>query len=731
MTWRLAIDFGTSNTAAALDANGVVRPVSLSDGGITMPSAVVLTPSGFRVGDEAINAQLRHPDGFERTPKALIGRGDVVLGGKIVSPEDLITEVYSSVRETALRRQNNEPPREVWLTHPVAWAPSQIEALRKGAIAAGFNADTIHTVSEPIAAAAHYARNQHAAPGSRVAVFDFGGGTLDLAVLERAPQSPVGYRVLAYGGDPVLGGRTFDARLLDWTLDTLRSRGHQELADRLHQPRTMAELRAQSSLGRAVTAAKTELSTRPDADISVSLGEEDAVVTITRGEYERLIAGDIERAAKLLQDVFDRVSGEKPALVYLTGGSSRTPAISRMIRERTSLQIATLDDPKLVTAEGALYVNAAGSGGQGRPPQAAGRPPQRPAPRPGGPGPSGPRPNGPNGPRPNGARPGGLARQQGPNGQGPRSHGPGHGGPTNGGPARQQGPNGPRPSNGPRPGSPNNGPRPSNGPRPNNGPRPSNGPRPGGPGPNGPRPNGPRPGGGGPRSGAPSGRPPAPRRPGGTPPQPPKPAVKKRNIPLIIALVIIGIAAVIGLVWGGVALFNSTNSSSRSDGSAPTGDVDCWDGSRAETGKNCPELTGEAGLKWIVPVEDGTCSSSSFEAKSSLECTWYDEPYASLHLLEFDSADTAVAYGETSYGSSGSEWDLDGKSSGTAWEGDFDHGSGGYSYYYVYKDLPYGIFVRFDNDSSGDHGSIDDIQDRFSPRSYRKVAAAVAVTDRV
>lgn len=697
MTWRLAIDFGTSNTAAAIDANGVVRPVSLSDGGITMPSAVVLTPSGFRVGDEALNAQLRHPDGFERTPKALIGRGDVVLGGKIVSPEDLITEVYSSVRETALRRQNNEPPREVWLTHPVAWAPSQIESLRKGAIAAGFRPDTIRTVSEPIAAAAHYARNQQAAPGSRVAVFDFGGGTLDLAVLERAPQSPVGYRVLAYGGDPVLGGRTFDARLLDWTLDTLRSRGHQELADRLHQPRTMAELRAQSALGSAVTAAKTELSTRPDADISVSLGEEDAVVTITRGEYERLIAGDIERAAKLLQDVFDRVSGERPALVYLTGGSSRTPAISRMIRERTNLQIATLDDPKLVTAEGALYVNAAGAGRRGRPPQAPGRQqPRRGAP-------------GPNGPRPGAQRPGGQppARQHSggarPNGPHTRPNPAGGGAPAQTGPMRQPGqrptlaPGARQP--GPNPGSPN-------GQRPN-GPAPR---------PNAPRPAS-RPGGGAPR--------PADRRPA---PQPAKPATKKRNVPLIIGLVILALAVVVGLIWGGVALFGG--GSKPSAGSAPSGKVTCWDDSTAEAGKNCPALTGEAALKWIVPVDDASCRSSNFEAKTALECTWYDEPYASMHLLEFDSADTAIAYGENSYGGSGSEWTLDGKASGTTWEGDFDQGSGGYSYYYVYQDLPYGIFVRFDNDSSGNHGKIEDLKRHFDPKTYRKVSTAVAVADR-
>lgn len=123
MAWRLAIDFGTSNTAAAIHTIGNVRPVALSDVSISMPSAIVLTPNGYRVGDEAINAQLRHPDGFERTPKTLIGRSEVVLAGKIVDPEEIAREIYSYVRAASLRRQNNEPPAEVWLTHPSPGRP--------------------------------------------------------------------------------------------------------------------------------------------------------------------------------------------------------------------------------------------------------------------------------------------------------------------------------------------------------------------------------------------------------------------------------------------------------------------------------------------------------------------------------------------------------------------------------------------------------------------------------
>lgn len=718
MAWRLSIDFGTSNTAAAIDAHGRVGPISLADGSLSMPSAIVLTPTGFRVGQEAINAQLRHPDGFERTPKAMIGRGEVVLAGKIVEPKEIAREVYAYVREAALRRQDNQEPAEVWLTHPVAWAPSQIETLRDAAVAAGFAKESIRTVNEPIAAAAHFARNHQAAPGSRVAVFDFGGGTLDIAVLERAPQEPQGFRVLAFGGDPVLGGRTFDARLLDWTLETLAGRGHEELTKRLHQPKTMSELRAQTSLSRAVTAAKMELSTRPDADISVSLGEEDAVVTITRQEYERLIKDDLDRAAKLLTDVFETVKGPKPEVLYLTGGSSRTPSISSMIRERTGIRIATLDDPKLVTAEGALHVTPLGAKGPraSAAPRSSARSPQRPNPRPA-PAPSANRPGVPGdsgmsagrfpqqaGPVPGGQFAGpqhraqplathpapntqrvGTGRPPGPNQQPPRQQAP-----------NQQKPNPHGPTNGqsaPRPSAPVEHRPPQHAPRPAHQPQPF-------------------------ASASSSGS-----------------APKKKKRTMLIIGVIVGALLLGGGIWGGIALFNQGRVDQVKDGKVDlpevaSGTIECWDGTTAASGKSCSELTGQSALEWLAPTDGASCKSASLGVKNARECTWYDYPDTHFYAMEFDSYDEALQYGEDAYADGGQVWQIAGEDSGTKFEGDFTEGSGGYSHYYVYEGLPYGIFVRLDNDSSGKHGTVTDIESRVHPKSWDDVAYAVASADR-
>lgn len=431
MNWVLSCDFGTSNTTAAeIDEDGRIRAIGLEDQGTSMPSAVALTPSGTRVGQSAVNAQLVHPEGFESAPKMLIGQESVVYGKRFVKPEELVEAVYSTVRKVALARHNGREPRELWLTHPVAWAPSQLEVLKRGAARAGFDPATIRLVPEPIAAATHYATSRSIQPGTRVAVFDFGGGTLDIAVLERAPQAEGGYRVLAYGGDPLLGGRSFDNRLIEWALKTARESGHADLVERIENPRDAKELRAKLALRRAVTAAKIELSTHADADIPMQVGELEHVVTITRDEYEQLISADVERGGKLVRDVLDRVGGAKPEAIYLTGGSSRTPSIARMLHRVTGLIPATFDDPKLVVSEGALRVRPAVTvGSQQRPgnqpiPAIASSPGVQGPRRPGAPGlrpaPAGrPLPQGQGGQRPSGPRPQGTG-PQGPHGTGPQ-----------------------------------------------------------------------------------------------------------------------------------------------------------------------------------------------------------------------------------------------------------------------------------------------------------------------
>ncbi|MCS5732653.1 Hsp70 family protein [Herbiconiux daphne] len=360
--WALAIDFGTSNTAAATHGVVGIRPLSLETNSTTMPSAVLLAGSVIVVGRAAENQRRLHPERYEGAPKSRIGETSILLGEQLVDPVLLVSHVIASVRDKALAQFGQVMPHRLWLTHPAAWSNEKLDALVQAAVLAGFDRAAITLVAEPIAAVHHFAQAMHLAPGSRVAVFDFGGGTCDVAVLERTSDSTPGseYRILGADGDAHLGGNDFDDRLYQWVLAELSQQGEPELLAALEAP---AGLGARLTLRDAVRAAKEDVSAYPSSTIAVGAGGREAAVTITRVEYEQLIAPDVERAAVLLRRVLDATGTPPNALeaLYLTGGSSRTPAVHRAVEAVIGRSPVTLDDPKLVVAEGALFTPVAGT----------------------------------------------------------------------------------------------------------------------------------------------------------------------------------------------------------------------------------------------------------------------------------------------------------------------------------------------------------------------------------
>lgn len=360
MSWILAIDFGTTNTAAAIqDEAGNVRPVQLESNSTTMPSAVSMDPSGVSVGQRALNGQAIHPEWFVAAPKKLIGHGPQVIDGQFVEPESIAAEIFRRVRDEALAVMDGQAPAGVVITHPESWGSDRTSELKRAASAAGFAASSVRLVSEPIAAAHHYARARDVPSGTRIAVFDFGGGTLDVAILERDPSGPSEYKVLGAGGDGLLGGDDFDEKLWRWVLDQLRSKGHTEAVDALEGldgVETPDRLRDRLTLRRSVRAAKEELSRHSSSVIPVAITDVNTTVTITRDEYEELITPEVQQAVRLAFGVLARSGVDKPDLLYLTGGSSRTPLVARALSATVGMTASKLDDPKLVVAQGALRV---------------------------------------------------------------------------------------------------------------------------------------------------------------------------------------------------------------------------------------------------------------------------------------------------------------------------------------------------------------------------------------
>lgn len=347
MGWTLAVDFGTTATAAAVH-DGDTELLEI-DGLSRLPSLVLLAADGeFVVGTAAGRQAASAPDRVERTPKRRLGDPVVVLGEEAVQPPALVAAVLRHIAAEAIRRQGGTRPDQVVLTHPVSWAGARLAALREAARLADLGDVTL--LSEPVAAALHLG-DDRIGVGDHVAVYDLGGGTFDAAVLRRTPTGfePVGIP----GGDDQLGGEDFDQLLYE----EVGARIAEQDADAWRQLRTSDErawLRANLALRDEVRAAKEALSSSPEYTIYVG-APADLEVTVTRERLEELLREPLDRTVDELVATVERAGltmGDLAA-IHLVGGSSRIPLVTRLLSERTGLVPTTWGDPKAAVALGA------------------------------------------------------------------------------------------------------------------------------------------------------------------------------------------------------------------------------------------------------------------------------------------------------------------------------------------------------------------------------------------
>ncbi|MCZ4521192.1 Hsp70 family protein [Rhodococcus ruber] len=353
--WTLAIDFGTSNTAAAQPSSrrSGVEALALTHQGNLMSSAVfVESPERIDVADVALNRAQTDPASFVASPKRLVAHGTVRLRGIDLPVSVPIAAVLHSVVERASAVHRGQRPDSLILTHPEAWSPREVGVLADAANRIGYGPDRVRTLSEPRAAAHFYSRSDRPTPGMSIAVFDFGGGTVDTAVLSATAQGT--FDVVAARGDNGLGGKDLDAAIRRW----VDRRLDEEDPELLRFLQTEAPLHTVRSLDDSIRRAKELLSSTESATIAVGDSRTDrrCILTLTRAEFEDLIAPEMERAVALTRATLadaEQVLGTPVEALYLTGGSSRIPAIHRALGS-LGRPIATLDDPKTVVAQGAL-----------------------------------------------------------------------------------------------------------------------------------------------------------------------------------------------------------------------------------------------------------------------------------------------------------------------------------------------------------------------------------------
>jgi len=362
MAWGLAVDFGTTATAAAVrDADGAVSVLTMPDGASTMPSSVFADGGEITVGQAADHQAHYRLDSYEPTPKRRVGSDRVLLGDNEFRPAQLIGAVLAEVVREAVHQHDGQPPTELVLTHPVAWAETRRRVLREAVrtAAAGLELAGLPDpvlVPEPVAAAHWYARRHPPEVGKCLAVYDLGGGTFDATVLRR---TDTGFDLVAEGGIDPCGGYDFDNELYTYLGQHQIKPVAPELWDRLSNspvadPNVVSE---RQRLREIVRFLKEELSRHTSR--TVRLPGRDEAVLVTRTEYEGLIRSHIADTVSEFTDILAASGVEAGEIdaVFRIGGAARTPLVTTFL-DGLHYPLRTDEHPKLVVAQGAALLTA-------------------------------------------------------------------------------------------------------------------------------------------------------------------------------------------------------------------------------------------------------------------------------------------------------------------------------------------------------------------------------------
>lgn len=348
----LGVDLGTTFTAAAVASGGAAEIVSLGHTTAVVPSVIVVRERGdVLVGEAAVRRAEAEPTRTAREFKRRLGDPvPYVLGGTPFGAEALTSHLLRHVYDTVVE-QRGAPPREVVVTHPANYGDYKLDLVREAVRQAEVPNATL--LSEPAAAATHYAEQDRLEVGDVVAVYDFGGGTFDAAVVEVTND---GHRIIGRPeGMERLGGIDFDQAVYAHVMSSLGP-----VADDLDatDPAVAAGL---ARLREACRTAKEALSSDTDVDIPVLLPNLHTQVRLTRTEFEAMIRPRIAETIESLERAIasaDRRPDEV-ARVLLVGGSSRIPLVAEMVGIAVGRPVALDAHPKHAIALGAA-LHAAG-----------------------------------------------------------------------------------------------------------------------------------------------------------------------------------------------------------------------------------------------------------------------------------------------------------------------------------------------------------------------------------
>ena len=353
MSKVIGIDLGTTNSCVAVMEGNQAKVIENSEGARTTPSVVAYTDE-ILVGQSAKRQSVTNPENTLYAIKRLIGRrfeddvvskdkdmvpfkiikadnGDawVEAGGKGLAPQQVSAEILRTLKKRAEEYLGQEV-KEAVITVPAYFNDSQRQATKDAGKIAGLDVKRI--INEPTAAALAFGLDKKTSD-QKIAVYDLGGGTFDISIIELAEvEGEKQFEVLSTNGDTFLGGEDFDIAIIDYLVDEFKKDQGVDLK---------ADPAALQRLKEAAEKAKIELSSNQQTEINLpyvtadSSGPKHLLYKITRAKFESLVSGLVERSIKPVE-IAMKDAGLSPSDisdVILVGGQTRMPLVQEKVKE--------------------------------------------------------------------------------------------------------------------------------------------------------------------------------------------------------------------------------------------------------------------------------------------------------------------------------------------------------------------------------------------------------------
>jgi len=341
----VGIDLGTTNSVVAVLEGGEPSVIANAEGNRTTPSIVAFKSEEVLVGELAKRQAITNPDNTVRSIKRHIGTNwKEKFEGKEYTPQEISARILQKLKRDAESYLGDEVTEAV-ITVPAYFNDAERQATKEAGQIAGLN--VLRIINEPTAASLAYGLENN--EDQKILVFDLGGGTFDVSILEISEGV---FEVKSTSGDSKLGGDDWDQRVMDWLIDKFKSSTGIDLSKD-----KMAIQRIQEGAEKA----KIELSSTTETEINLPFitandaGPQHLLEKLSRAEFEKITADLVERTKAPVENALSDASMKYSDIdhIILVGGSTRMPSVQQLVKNVTGKDPHKGVNPDEVVASGA------------------------------------------------------------------------------------------------------------------------------------------------------------------------------------------------------------------------------------------------------------------------------------------------------------------------------------------------------------------------------------------